>query len=149
VWHGANWTFVLWGVWHGVFLVVERLGLGSLLARIPVVLRWLYALLTVMGGWVLFRAADLSTALDYAASLVGLNGVGDISFDMHDALNERALVTLVIGCLLAVLPRWLPSLSAPMILRAVADTGWTFALLIFSMITVASGAYSPFLYFKF
>jgi alginate O-acetyltransferase complex protein AlgI len=148
-WHGANWTFVLWGAWHGVFLVVERLGLGSLLTRIPVVLRWLYALIAVMGGWVLFRAADLSTALDYAASLVGLNGVSDISFDMHDALNERALVTLVIGCLLAVLPRWLPLLSAPMILRAVADTGWTFALLIFSMITVASGAYSPFLYFKF
>jgi len=40
-------------------------------------------------------------------------------------------------------------LSAPLVLRAVADTGWTFALLIFSMVTVASGAYSPFLYFKF
>ena len=148
-WHGANWTFVLWGVWHGAFLVLERLGLGSLLARIPVGLRWLYALLAVMGGWVLFRAADLPTALDYFASLVGRNGAGDISFDMHDALNERAIVTLMIGCALAVLPRWLPRLSTPVVLRAAADAGWTFALLIFSMITVASGAYSPFLYFKF
>ena len=42
-----------------------------------------------MGGWVLFRSADLSTALDYFASLIGRNGAGDISFDMHDAL-ERA-----------------------------------------------------------
>jgi hypothetical protein len=58
-------------------------------------------------------------------------------------------VTLIIGCTLAVLPRWLPRLSSPVILRAAADAGWTFALLIFSMITVASGAYSPFLYFKF
>ena len=98
VWHGANWTFVLWGVWHGAFLVIERLGLGSLLARIPAWLRWLYALLAVMGGWVLFRAADLPTALDYSASLIGRNGAGDISFDMHDALNERALATLIIGC---------------------------------------------------
>ena len=40
-------------------------------------------------------------------------------------------------------------LAPPLILRAAADTGWTFALLVFSMITVASGAYSPFLYFKF
>jgi len=48
-----------------------------------------------------------------------------------------------------VLPRWLPRVSAPLIVRAAADTGWTFALLAFSMITVASGAYSPFLYFKF
>jgi alginate O-acetyltransferase complex protein AlgI len=51
-WHGANWTFVLWGVWHGSFLVLERLGLGSLLAPISVWLRWVYALLAVMGGWV-------------------------------------------------------------------------------------------------
>ena len=68
---------------------------------------------------------------------------------MHDALNDRAISTLVIGCLIAVLPRWLPRLSAPLALRAMVDAGWTFALLIFSMVTVASGAYSPFLYFKF
>ncbi len=149
VWHGANWTFVLWGFWHGAFLVVERLGLKRRLARVPAWTSWLYALLAVMGGWVLFRAADLPGALDYYASLVGLNGVGDISFDMHDALGERTIVTLTIGCALAVLPRWAPRLSAPLIVRAAADTGWTFALLVFSMITVASGAYSPFLYFKF
>jgi D-alanyl-lipoteichoic acid acyltransferase DltB (MBOAT superfamily) len=149
VWHGANWTFVLWGVWHGAFLVIERLGLKSRLDRLPVAIRWLYAFLAVIGGWVLFRSADLATAGDYFASLVGLNGAGDVSFDMHDALNERAIVTLAIGCALAVLPRWTPRLSAPMIVRAAADMGWTFALLVFSMITVASGAYSPFLYFKF
>jgi D-alanyl-lipoteichoic acid acyltransferase DltB (MBOAT superfamily) len=149
VWHGANWTFVLWGAWHGLFLVVERLGLKALLARIPMWTRWLYALIAVMGGWVMFRAADLPTAFDYYASLIGLNGAGDVSFDMHDALSERAIVTLIIGCALAVLPRLLPRLSGPLIVRAAADAGWTFALLIFSMITVASGAYSPFLYFKF
>ncbi len=149
LWHGANWTFVLWGVWHGAFLVVERLGLRSLLARIPAWARWLYALLAVMGGWVLFRAADLTSALGYFASLVGRNGVTEISFDMHDALSERALATLVISCGLAVLPRWLPRWSPPLVLRAAADTGVTFALLIFSMVTVAAGAYSPFLYFKF
>jgi D-alanyl-lipoteichoic acid acyltransferase DltB (MBOAT superfamily) len=149
VWHGANWTFVLWGFWHGAFLVLERLGLKRRLARVPAWMRWLYALIAVMGGWVLFRAADLSTALDYYASLVGRNGVGDIGFDMHDALSDRAITMLVIGCGLAVLPRWLPHVSAPLILRAAGDFTWTFALLVFSMITVASGAYSPFLYFKF
>ncbi len=149
VWHGANWTFVLWGLWHGAFLVVERLGLKARLAAAPVALRWLYALLAVTGGWVLFRSADLSTAGDYFASLFGLNGAGDVSFDMHDALNERAIATLVIGSALATLPRFWPRLGAPLVVRAAADAGFTFALLIFSMITVASGAYSPFLYFKF
>jgi alginate O-acetyltransferase complex protein AlgI len=149
VWHGANWTFVLWGVWHGGFLVVERLGLNRLLARVPVWTRWLYALIVVMGGWVLFRSADLATAADYFASLVGRNGAGDLSFDMHDALNERAIVTLALGCVLAVAPRLRLRLPAPIAVRAIGDFAWTFALLVFSMVTVASGAYSPFLYFKF
>ena len=149
VWHGANWTFVLWGVWHGAFLVIERLGLKARLDRLPVAVRWLYALLAVMGGWALFRSADLSAAGDYFLSLLGFNGAGDVSFDMHDALSDRAVSTLVVGCLLAVLPRFRLRFAAPAILAAAADAGWTFALLIVSMITVAAGAYSPFLYFKF
>src|SRR5574337_630104 len=148
-WHGANWTFILWGVWHGVFLVVERLGLGPLLKRIPAPTRWLYALLAVMCGWVMFRAADLKTALDYYASLAGLNGAGDISFDMHNALSERAMATLAIGCVLATAPRFVRHLRAPIPVRAAGDYAWTFAILVFSMVTVAAGAYSPFLYFKF
>lgn len=149
VWHGANWTFVLWGAWHGAFLVVERLGLKARLARLPVALRWVYALLAVMGGWVLFRSRDLSAAGDYFASLAGFNGWSEVSFDMHDALSDRAVTMLVIGCLIAVLPRFRLRLPAPALLKAGVDAGWTFALLVFSMITVAAGAYSPFLYFKF
>ena len=116
VWHGANWTFVLWGVWHGAFLVVERLGLKAWLDRLPVAIRWLYALLAVMGGWVLFRSADLATAGDYFASLVGFNGSGDVSFDMHDALSDRAVTMLVLGCLHrgpAALPAALRRAGAP------------------------------------
>ncbi len=149
LWHGANWTFVLWGAWHGAFLVIERLGLGSALARLKTPARWAYALIAVMGGWVLFRSADLSNAIGYYASLVGRNGLSEISFDMHDALNDRAIMTLIIGCVLAVAPRWPARWSAPFAVRASADVALTFALLIFSMITVAAGAYSPFLYFRF
>ena len=68
LWHGANWTFVLWGAWHGAFLVIERLGLGSALARLRAPVRWAYALLAVMGGWVLFRSADLTARSDTTAA---------------------------------------------------------------------------------
>jgi hypothetical protein len=68
---------------------------------------------------------------------------------MHDALSDRVIMTLVIGCVLAIAPRWPARWSAPLFVRAPADVVWTFALLIFSMITVAADAYSPFLYFRF
>jgi len=55
---------------------------------------------------VLFRSADLSGAIGYFGSLFGRDGVGEISFDMHDALNDRVIMTLIIGCVLAIAPRW-------------------------------------------
>jgi alginate O-acetyltransferase complex protein AlgI len=69
LWHGANWNFVLWGAWHGTFLVLERIGADRWPGRIPVAAAWSYTMLAVMGGWVLFRAHDLSTALTMYAGL--------------------------------------------------------------------------------
>ena len=57
LWHGANWTFVVWGAWHGGFLVLERLRFSRLLAWLPLPSRWAYTQLAVMGGWVLFHCA--------------------------------------------------------------------------------------------
>lgn len=54
LWHGASWAFVVWGLYHGFFLVVERLGLSNLLLRVGTEFRHLYALLVVTIGWVFF-----------------------------------------------------------------------------------------------
>ena len=60
LWHGASWTFVIWGLYHGTFLVMERLGLADRLMRLWRPLRHLYLLIVVMVGWVLFRADTLT-----------------------------------------------------------------------------------------
>ncbi|MEE8467510.1 MAG: MBOAT family O-acyltransferase [Planctomycetota bacterium] len=65
LWHGASWSFLVWGLFHGAFLVVERLGLGAALERRPAVLRHAYLLAVVMTGWVFFRAETLTQALEY------------------------------------------------------------------------------------
>ncbi len=70
LWHGASWPFVLWGAWHGIFLVLERAGFDRVLARTGPFAH-LYALLAVMGGWVLFRCETLPQALSFYAALAG------------------------------------------------------------------------------
>ena len=62
LWHGASWTFVLWGIFHGAFLLAERLVIGRFLQRLPSVISWAYCIVAVRVGWVLFRASDLSHA---------------------------------------------------------------------------------------
>lgn len=154
LWHGASWTFVLWGAWHGAFLVMERAGLARGLARVPAAIRWSYTILAVMGGWVLFRAHDLQSAGTMYGSLLGRNGVGGLRFEVLGALEPIVVLALVAGCVFATLPAWVglirravpPALQA---VRAVADTAWTFGLLLLSLLFAAAGTYSPFLYFRF
>ena len=129
--------------------MLERVGLRLQLARLPVSGRWAYTQLVVMGGWVLFRSRDLPTAQQIYAGLIGFHGISAISFDMHIALNPSVVMPLLAGCAVAVLPRWLRLPSPAKAVRVTADAAWTFGLLILAMISVAVGAYSPFLYFRF
>lgn len=64
-WHGASWSFVVWGLFHGFFIVLEHLGLEKVLLKLPKVLSNVYTLLVVMLGWVLFRSDSLHYAVDY------------------------------------------------------------------------------------
>jgi alginate O-acetyltransferase complex protein AlgI len=71
LWHGAQWTFVAWGLWHGVLLVAERcLGGRSAYAGLPRLLRVMLTFGLVMVGWVFFRAPTLTAAVDYLRALV-------------------------------------------------------------------------------
>mgnify|MGYP003632691901 CR=1 FL=1 len=73
LWHGASWNFIVWGLYHGFFLILERLFLGKLLDRAPRVLSHLYTLLVVLFGWVLFRAETLTQALEYMKLMFSFN----------------------------------------------------------------------------
>jgi alginate O-acetyltransferase complex protein AlgI len=155
LWHGANWTFVIWGVHHGFFLVVERAGLWRALERAPVAVARLYALLAVMSGWVWFRARDLDQALTLFGSLIGIHGWTDLSLSTHIVLQPVTLCAALIGSILATtrigISRPLRQLPAKIAgpFGAVTDTvaiGLFFGL---AMLSVAAGSYSPFLYFRF
>jgi len=96
LWHGASWTFVAWGGLHGVALAVNHIweGWG---VRLPRVVGWALTMLFVMACWVLFRAADFTTAGDILLSLLGQHGAGRIRLDREfvAALVGGAAVALL------------------------------------------------------
>jgi D-alanyl-lipoteichoic acid acyltransferase DltB (MBOAT superfamily) len=91
LWHGAGWTYAAWGLWHGVGLVVCRFW-QKLERPMPAVVGWLVTMVFVLAGWVLFRAADFSTAAALLASLAGLHGTGG-AFRGLDLIVLAALVS--------------------------------------------------------
>jgi D-alanyl-lipoteichoic acid acyltransferase DltB (MBOAT superfamily) len=80
LWHGANWTFVVWGGLHGVALAVNHVW-ASRGFHLPRAAAWLLTLLFVMAGWVLFRSSDFTEAGRMFASLLGRSGIGDVKLD--------------------------------------------------------------------
>lgn len=146
LWHGANWTFIVWGFWHGGILALERYW-RSRFAQ-PFLPRWvsvLFTLVLVMVGWVFFRASSVSAALTMLSAMFALDGGVSLSFSPDLAwqvVPERLWVMLVGGLLVFALP-W--------VRRSI--TGRTRLLLLpiflWAVATLSSQAFTPFLYFQF
>ncbi|MFZ4703345.1 MAG: MBOAT family O-acyltransferase, partial [Candidatus Methylumidiphilus sp.] len=99
LWHGASWTFVFWGMYHGLFLVLERAGLEALLAKLWRPVRHLYALLVVMVGWVFFRSDSFEKAIAMLKSMAGMAQGDPIMTPLAFYLTHSVFVAIVIGCL--------------------------------------------------
>jgi alginate O-acetyltransferase complex protein AlgI len=151
LWHGANWTFVLWGAYHGILLLLERLaGAGRGPGIRPVPWQAVTVVLVVL-GWVLFRAPTLDAAAGYYAALLrpGL----ELPLSVRVALDPLATLCLVFGAGSVLLPRtWVtgvrlenPLVASHRALRLVVVGLVLPAALVF----VISGTFSPFLYFQF
>jgi alginate O-acetyltransferase complex protein AlgI len=161
LWHGASWSFLAWGLFHGGFLVVERCGFGRVLEHIPAILRHAYLLLVVMIGWVFFRADDLPHAATYLAAMAGMGAASTREFHVGLWLDSGLSLVLIAGSI-GSLP-W-PAWARERRLLAEAGAGWSAAvqgavstarlavvalLLLASASSMLAGTHNPFIYFRF
>ena len=162
LWHGASWTFVVWGLFHGAFLVLERTRFGVALDALPRPLRHLYAVFVFMMGWVLFRANTLAGAERYFAALFGLVE-GTTVQPLGRYATRQALAAVVVGILFSgPLWSWLKRQGSRLAshwpgraehgLRgagAIVEMALVVAALVVSCAWLAGGTYNPFIYFRF
>lgn len=147
LWHGANFTFLVWGAWHGVIMAIERaLGSKDRDTVWPKAIALPFTFLLVVLGWVVFRATDLTAAFNFYYGMAGFNGFA-ISADMAWQLHSSELLVLVLAIFISFWPalRHRPVL---VIHPALAAAGYT-TLLLLSVTKLVADASSPFLYFQF
>ncbi|MBQ3329931.1 MAG: MBOAT family protein [Ruminococcus sp.] len=159
LWHGASWTFVLWGVYHGLFLLFE--GAVPAVKKLPRVLAHLYTLLVVTVGFVLFRADTIGQGFTMIGKMFAGFDFTDSSLSL--ALSQLTpwfllmLVAAVIGC--APIRPLADKIRANLYGGAELTAGWkvvqialyvmAFALLFWCMIRLSATSYNPFIYFRF
>jgi alginate O-acetyltransferase complex protein AlgI len=151
LWHGASWPFVLWGAWHGFFLVAERAGIDRVLRRIGP-LSHAYALLAVMGGWVLFRCETLSQAVGYYGALLGRAHGDPARHPLQQYLDPFVAFTLVVGIVFATplaraVGQWRDRHPNAAVMGL--DIAWLAAVFVLATAFLAAGTYNPFIYFRF
>jgi len=151
IWHGASWTFVVWGLWHGLFSVVEKVtGWHKKEGRWIACLQHLYALLVILIGWVLFRADNLSYAVDYVRNMFCLLEHQPPVFSDTSYFIKNAEIIALVAAVLCAVPlfrNW--ALRPKNKYCHLALNIWLTILFILSIASIAASTYNPFIYFRF
>ena len=150
IWHGAAWTFLIWGLWHGLFSALESLlpvkkWVGSIPGRI---VGHIYTLLVVMLGFVMFRAQSIEQGLQViCAMFTGTSSISTVV--LHQLLTGEFVFTLLSGAVLC-LPV-VPWCKANPKLRRLESVSWIFCAVLFilCLLKLASGGFTPFIYAQF
>ena len=146
LWHGANWTFVTWGLMYFILLVIEKY---THIDKKFGVFAHLYTMLFVMLGWVLFRSDSIGSAGSYLLSMIGIGSKGLIDSASIEYL-QRYWIYLILGiiCCFPVIHNLNIKLRKNMIYNWIYIIVMS-AILIISIMFIFSNAYNPFIYFNF
>lgn len=151
IWHGANFTFLIWGVLHGVFMVIERLFLGKLLEKNKFkFLNWLYTMLVVVVLWVFFRSDNVTQAFDIIRTMFVYSGQSRYIFQI---ITLQQWIVLLIGILFCGPVQRLTSGIYNKIKNnkvfTWVDYGWQFCLYFICINLLINSSFNPFIYFQF
>ena len=157
LWHGASWNFVIWGLFYGVLIILEKLFLDKWLKKLPAFVSHAWLLLAVMIGWVFFYFTKLEDAVRYLGILFGAGGNG--FFSLEDGIfitnNLLFLGVAIMACTPLVSKLWervrklAESLKYGEWITTLGQPAVNFILLFLSTAFLVGKTYNPFLYFRF
>lgn len=144
LWHGASWNFILWGLFYGIVLLIEKLFLAKYLDKTPTLIKHIYTIIIVLIAWVLFAFTDLSKAINYLSIMFG----GAKFINAYALYYLRNNIFLFVICIIACTPiakTKLNILKKHEILIPVL----VLLLLFIDTAFIVDASYNPFLYFRF
>ena len=149
IWHGASWNFIAWGIYFGVFIMLERVFLGKMLNKIPKILQHIYLLLIVVFGWVLFSQPSLTKALEYMKIMVGLGGYpltnGYFTFYLKEYWLELSLAIILSAPTLKYIKSRINIQNIVYIIKPIG----LISIFMITVIYLVNSTFNPFIYFNF
>ena len=152
-WHGAEWNFLLWGLYYFIFLVLEKFILKSFLEKAPSFIKHIYTLIIIYFGWIIFRCDSLSLLKHYFNAIFSFNfnGLGEILVYLESYYIYFILAILFSTPIYYKVISWGSSLKNKK-LKLFLKVCYYIALIALFIITImflAYSSYNPFIYFRF
>ena len=149
IWHGAAWNFVIWGIWNGIFIIMEKFtGLNKEKTKLwQIILQHIYTILIFVIGWVMFRAENMGYAFEYLKNMFGLLSVHS-EYSIEYYIGNIEIITFVVG-LICCTPVFKNIIYTENKIGKLFVNIWLVCLLILSSAFLAASTYNPFIYFRF
>ncbi len=150
LWHGASWNFVLWGLYYGILLIIEKLFLGKLLEKLPKIIGHIYTLFIVVIGWVIFRVEDFSQMALVLKKMFVFEG-GDLfeqiilNFDIFSALPYLIIAILASMPIFRIISDKFKEKTPFKLALNIC----TYGIFVICICLLLSSSYNPFIYFRF
>lgn len=147
-WHGASWNYVLWGIYYGILIIIEKVFLLKWLNKISSLFAHIYTIFFVLIGWTIFAIEDFSILFNYISSMFSIGSTGFIDNTFIYYVQNYGILTII--CLFASINLFgkLSNKLENKILRTVRDV-FVVGVFIISLAFLVNSTYNPFLYFRF
>lgn len=155
IWHGAAWNFVVWGLWHGFFIIIEKIiNIKELEQKYN---KWwqksimhIYCILAFTIGWVIFRAENMTYAWQYIMNMFGLLKIdkSDILYNYSYYIQSTEILMYIVAIICSV-PLFSKMLEIKNKIGKTLLNIWLLVLFLLSTTLIAADTYNPFIYFRF
>lgn len=146
LWHGAEWNFIIWGIYFGILLIIEKLFLLKKTEKIPKFLKLIYTLFFVMISFIIFNGNEI------IENIKGLFGIGNISFISKESIYylKSYFIVILIG-IIGATPIMKNIVKKEKIKKIanILEPIYLFSILLLSTSYIIDGSFNPFLYFRF
>ena len=156
LWHGANWTFIVWGLFHGLFLIIERIGFKKVLQKLPNFVSHFYLVIIVIFSWVIFRSNTIFDALNYFKSMFNFQTETNFEFLSFYASKEVIMALLVALIFSTSFYKYFTNHLYTLKIHerhfkilSVFKLLFLLIILMVSFTYIATDSYNPFIYFRF
>ncbi len=158
LWHGASWNYLAWGLFHGMFLALERTPFGHRLDSAHPVIHHAYVLLVLLVGWAIFRSESMSYALDFIAAMCGAQGITSVMWPVGYFMDSY-LWTITLLAFLICMPinpllqrlikRYYRRSGAASVMVEGINILFLCSMMVYSLAVIATHTHKTFIYFRF